>query len=295
MEAIGSSTARSWRSPLIGERREIEVPGGRLEAFVRGTGPAIVFAHGWLSNANLWRGVVDRLSGRFTCVALDLPLGAHRRPIPGADLSPAGCGGIILASIEALGLEEVTLVGNDSGGAYSQIAVASDRERVARLVLNGCETPFDEFPPPPFDGLPSAAQDVEGLGNLLGALRDPAVREAPAAFGLLAKHGLERPASDSYALPCAEDPAIVADAARAMSSAGSPPVHAAGRELIASFDSPVLLLWAPEDEVFPIANARRYAAELAAAELVEVADAYSFMAEDQPGAVADVIARFAAP
>ena len=73
----------------------------------------------------------------------------------------------------------MTLVGNDSGGAYSQIAAAARPERIARLALNSCETPHDEFPPPPFDGLPAAARDTATLGTLLGALRDPAVRSLP--------------------------------------------------------------------------------------------------------------------
>ena len=78
-----------FRSPLLGERLALDLPQGTLEAFRRGSGPPLVFAHGWLANANLWRGVVDRLADRFRCIALDLPLGAHRVPLhPDADLTP---------------------------------------------------------------------------------------------------------------------------------------------------------------------------------------------------------------
>ena len=78
------------RSPLLGERIALDLPQGRLEAFRRGAGPPLVFAHGWLANANLWRGVVDRLHDRFACITLDLPLGAHRVPLhPDADLTPS--------------------------------------------------------------------------------------------------------------------------------------------------------------------------------------------------------------
>ncbi|HEY6779484.1 MAG TPA: alpha/beta fold hydrolase [Thermoleophilaceae bacterium] len=286
-------SARRWRSELLGEHIELALPQGRLDAFRRGAGPPLVFAHGWLANANLWRGVVDRLADRFDCIALDLPLGAHRHPLPDVDLSPAGCAALIVAALEALELEQVTLVGNDSGGAYSQIALASAPEWVARLVLNSCETPYDQFPPPPFDGLPAAAADPVALGQLLGALRDRAVRALPAAFGLLVKHELDPRASDSYALPCCEDEAILADTARVMASARSEPVHAAGRLLIEGWQQPVLFAWSPDDQVFPIANAQRYAAALTDARVVEIADAYSFTPEDQPAALAEVVAAFA--
>lgn len=289
------SEAHRWRSSALGEPLSLDLPQGRLEVFRRGeSGPPIVFAHGWLANANLWRGVVDRLAGDFTCFVLDLPFGAHRVALAeGADLSAAGCGVLIADALDALGLEGVTLVGNDSGGAYSQIALARRPERVARLVLTSCETPYDEFPPVPFDGLPAAAADPAVLGQLLGALEDPEVRKLPVAFGLLVKHPLDPRASDSYALPCVRDPEILRDTAKVMAGASTAAVHQAGAALIEDWEKPVLLAWSREDPVFPIAHARRYAEALAAAGLVEFDDSYSFTPEDQPAALAAAIAGFA--
>src|SRR4051794_34831253 len=173
----------TFRSPLLGSLTTLRLSSGPLDVWRRGDGPPVVFTHGWLTNANLWRHVVDRLAGRFACHVLDLPLGGHRTPMDErADLSPEGCGALIAEALDVLELHDVTLVGNDSGGAYSQIAVAARPERVGRLVLNSCETPYDAFPPPPFDGLPDAARDPGVLGQLLSALEDREVRRAPAAF-----------------------------------------------------------------------------------------------------------------
>jgi pimeloyl-ACP methyl ester carboxylesterase len=282
-----------WRSDLLGDLREVQLAGGPLQYFERGEGPALVFAHGWLANANLWRTVVDRLADGFRRLTLDLPLGSHRVPMRAdADLSPGGCGGLIAEFLDALDLSDVALVGNDSGGAYSQIATAAHPDRIARLVLNSCETPFDEFPPPPFDGLPAAAQDPTALGLLFAALRDREVRASPVAYGLLIKHPIDDLVSDSYALPCLADPDVLRDAAKVMSSASSPPVHAAGRQLIDAFERPVLFAWGPEDQVFPFEHAERYAGELADARVVAIPDAYPFTPEDQPGRLADAIRDF---
>ena len=288
-----TAPAHLWRSPLLGAPRTIELPGGRLECFERGQGPVLVFAHGWLANANLWRQVVELLAARFRCIALDLPLGSHRHPMDAAaDLGPHGCGKLVLAALAELDLCEVTLVGNDSGGAYSQIAAASDAGRIARLVLNSCETPYDSFPPPPFDGLPALAADPGALGQALAALRDPEVRTSAAAYGLLIKHPPDQAASDSYALPAIKDAAVLRDVAKVMSSAASAPVHTAGQRLIASFERPVLFAWGTQDQVFPLAHAQRYAAELADARVVEIEDAYSFTPEDQPQRLAAAIESF---
>ena len=283
-----------WRSPLLGAPIALDVPAGPLECFVRGAGPAVVFAHGWLANANLWRKVVDALADRFRCLTLDLPLGAHRVPCRAdADLSATGMGALVAAALDALDATAAILVGNDSGGAYAQLAVARAPERVARLVLNSCETPYDAFPPPPFDGLPQAAASPASLRTLLGALRDPAVRRSPAAYGWLIKHPIDDAAFDSYVLPCLEDAAVLHDTSKVMAGASTAAVHAAGGKLIASFRAPVLFAWGTEDRVFPIAHAERYAAALADGRVVRIEDAYSFTPEDQPARLAAAIAAFA--
>src|SRR5438094_6339177 len=76
--SLATDTAQAWRSPLLGERRAIDLPQGTIEYFERGRGPTLVLVHGWLVNANLWRKVVDALHGDFRCLTLDLPLGSHR-------------------------------------------------------------------------------------------------------------------------------------------------------------------------------------------------------------------------
>jgi pimeloyl-ACP methyl ester carboxylesterase len=291
--ATTTSEPHRWRSPELGSCRALELDAGRVECFERGDGPTIVFAHGWLANANLWRKVVGRLAEGFHCVTLDLPLGSHRVAMGAdADLSPTGCGELIVRAIEALELHDVTLVGNDSGGAYSQIATAAHPERIARLVLNSCETPYDEFPPPPFDGLPAVAGDAAALGGLFAALRDREVRCSPAAYGLLIKHPVDDVVSDSYALPSVLDDDVLRDTSKVMSSASSRPVHEAGERLIETFDGPVLFVWGTEDRVFPPAHARRYAKALRHGTVRRIDDAFSFTPEDQPQALAEAIAEF---
>jgi pimeloyl-ACP methyl ester carboxylesterase len=55
-----------------------------------------------------------------------------------------------------------------------------------------------------------------------------------------------------------------------------------------SFDKPVLLAWAAEDRVFPLAHAERYATALGA-DLRTIADAYTYTAEDQPERTAELL------
>src|SRR5215211_7156625 len=94
----------TWRDPFLGTPRDLDLPQGKLRCFEAGSGPPIVFVHGLLVNANLWRKVVAKLSPDFHCVALDLPLGSHVLTMPeGTDLSPPAVADLIADAIEALG------------------------------------------------------------------------------------------------------------------------------------------------------------------------------------------------
>src|SRR3954465_9089587 len=107
------------------ERKEIDLPAGRIRYREAGEGKPVVFVHGYLVDGRLWDGVVDRLSGQgFRCLAPDWPIGAQKIPMnPDADLTPPGMAAIIASFLDALDLKDVTVVGNDSGGAMSQVLV----------------------------------------------------------------------------------------------------------------------------------------------------------------------------
>src|SRR4051794_34427792 len=123
---VGSN--REWRAESLGAEHELALQQGTVRYFSVGSGPAIVFVHGALVNANLWRKVVAELSADFRCVTLDLPFGSHVVPMPpGADLSPPAVADLIADAIEALELDDVTLVANDTGGAISQLVVTRRR------------------------------------------------------------------------------------------------------------------------------------------------------------------------
>ncbi len=118
------------------------------------------------------------------------------------------------------------------------------------------------------------------------------MRAAPVAYGHLLKHPIEPDAFDSYALPASRDPGVLRDVAKAMASATTAPVRAAGEALIAHQELPTLLIWSEQDKVFPVEHAERYADQLTNARLFRITDSFSFTPEDQPEAVAMAIRSF---
>ena len=162
----------------MADLKEIRVPQGTIRYREAGSGPPIVFVHGYLVDGRLWDGVVDALSDRFRCIAPDLPFGSHRIAMaPNADLSPPGSAAIVAELIERLELDDVTVVGNDSGGAISQVLVTTRPQRIGRLVLTNCDT-HENFPPGIFKAMPPVAALPGGMAMLATPFRVPALARA---------------------------------------------------------------------------------------------------------------------
>jgi pimeloyl-ACP methyl ester carboxylesterase len=280
-----------WRDPALGEPRDLDLPQGTLRVFEAGTGSPIVLVHGLLVNANLWRKVVPALSPEFRCVSLDLPLGSHMRPMPeGADLSPHGLAKLIADAIEELGLENVTLVGNDTGGALCQMVVTRHPERIGSLVLTSCDY-RDNFPPRMFSYLKAVAALPGATKVLMQSMRLGAPRRLPFAFGWLVKRPIDREAEDSYALAGLATPGVERDVRSVLKGVDNRYTNEAADKL-GSFRKPALIAWSREDKFFRPADAERLADELPDARLEWIDDARTFASEDQPARLAELIADF---
>ncbi|HEU4701493.1 MAG TPA: alpha/beta hydrolase [Conexibacter sp.] len=279
-----------WRAPELGEARTLELDGGRLNVHVTGEGPAVVFVHGLLVNANLWRGVVGRLDG-FTRVAIDMPLGSHLIAMPARRLTPDDLGALIGEAVQALGLDDVTLVGNDTGGALCQIAASHRPDWLGRLVLTSCDA-FEHFPPPMLKPLFATLRMPGGVMAAMAPMRLRAARRLPVAYGLLTHHAIADEPSDSYVLPVLRDPAVRADLVRVSRGIDSCHTRQAGERLKA-FDRPALIAWSADDKFFPREDGERLAATIPDARFALVPGARTFSPEDRPGELADLIAEFA--
>ena len=272
---------------------ELNLPQGTIRYREDGSGPPIVFVHGALVDGRLWEPVVARLRDRFRCIVPELPLGSHEVPMPpDADLSPQGLAAIVAGVLDALDLEDATLVGNDTGGGLCQLVVVRHPERVGRLVLTDCDA-FENFPPKAFRPLVAAARTPGALRALLAPMRLPAARRLPLAYGWLAKRPVPRDVMDGWTLRALSDPGIMRDLRKALSGL-NPATLLDNTPKLVGFDKPVLLAWAREDKFFPVQHAHRLAAIFPDARVEEIADTYTFVSWDQPDRLAELIGAFAA-
>lgn len=271
------------------EQKSVRLPQGEIHYREQGEGEPIVFVHGFLVNGRLWDGAAEALSSEFRCLVPDWPMGSHPVAMNAdADLTPPGIARMIAGFLEALDLDDVTIVANDSGGAISQILVTQHPQRVGRLVLTNCDS-HDNFPPSPFGVLPHLVRMPGVMTAMAMPLRLRFVRAT--SFAPFAKTKIPDELLKDWVMPSVSDADIRRDARKfTMGLDKRHTLEAAER--LPGFDRPTLLAWAPGDRFFPISYAERLAQAIPDSRIEWIEGAKTFVALDQPKRLAEAITAF---
>lgn len=254
--------------------------------------PPVVVVHGILVDSRLWDRVADGLARQgYRCYLPNWPLGSHTIPAnPDAELSPQSVAAMIRDFIDKLGLSDVTLVGNDTGGGLCQLVIDAYPDRVGRLVLTNCDA-FDKFPPFPFTLVFALLRGPVSIKVLFEQMRIKALRHSPLGFGLLLKPDPHLTAS--WLEPARTDVRIRRDLARLLRAVAKTDLTDVSTRLH-RFTKPVSIVWGQRDRAFTPALGARLAAQFPNSTLIEVPDARTFVSLDAPSAVIDAITEVGA-
>jgi pimeloyl-ACP methyl ester carboxylesterase len=205
-----------------------------------------------------------------------------------ADLSPPGLAAMIAEVIEQLGLRDVTVLGNDTGGALCQILCANRPELVSRLVLTNCDA-FENFALVAFRAIERAGGHIPGLVAALDlGLRARPFRHAVMAAAPLTVQPLPDELLAGWFKPL-RDKHIRTDLREVLRGISAQHTLTAA-ERLKSFDRPALIAWGIRDRFFPLSDAERLARTLPNARLVAIDDARTFVQLDQPQQLAELVA-----
>jgi pimeloyl-ACP methyl ester carboxylesterase len=236
---------------LDAHRRVVQTRSGEISYIDIGTGPVALFVHGIATSAYLWRNVIEALSSRHRCVALDLPLHGQTPVTAGQDLSLAAMTSVVEDFCDALGLTDINLVANDTGGAIAQIFAARNPRRLATLTLTNCDT-SENLPPEAFKPVVelalagTLAPTAVALMNDLGAARD-------VSFGTAYEHPekLDLDVVRAYLEPCVGTLERARDFERLLASLDPADLKAVEPQLRA-LTVPTLVVWGTDDVNFDV-------------------------------------------
>jgi pimeloyl-ACP methyl ester carboxylesterase len=242
-------TESSQSSPI---RRSVQTASGRISYTELGTGPVALFVHGVLLNGHLWRHQLAHLSDIRRCIAVDLLAHGDTEIAPDQDVSVTANANMLKEFLDALKIEQVDLVGNDSGGGIAQIFAASYPERVRSLTLTDCDA-HDNWPPEPFKPFLAMAAAGGLRGTLDAMLSDKSIYRSPQALGPAYEHpeSLTDDSIETYLRPLVRSEQRTRDLQRFLAAFDNKHTLAVEARL-KTLKAPTLIVWGTDDVYFDV-------------------------------------------
>jgi pimeloyl-ACP methyl ester carboxylesterase len=282
----GAKTVLDRRTAAVDGERIAYIDAGETDA------PVALFVHGVLVNADVWRNAIFDVADLRRCIAPDLPAhGASPRPSEEADVSLTGLARMLDGLCDRLGLDQVDVVANDTGGAIAQVFAARYPQRVRTLTLTNCDV-HDNFPPEAFRPLLDMASAGE-FGPAVAAMagdHDLARSEIGLGTGYAQAAQLSDEVVDSYLVP------FVADQGRALErvlTAGSVDELTGIAPLLAELTAPTQVAWGTADIFFAPEWAERLRELIPSVERVTfVPDAMLFWVDERAADLVPLLRDF---
>lgn len=276
--------------------RYLEVTGSRIHYIDEGTGPTLLFLHGNPTSSYLWRNVIKPLRERYRCIAPDL-IGFGQSDRPDIDYRFPTHYRYIEGLVEALGLQDVTLVLHDWGGPLGFRLAQQQPERVRALCF------METFPfTMGWDELPLAARPLfrafrnETLGRFL-VMRQNLFINLMIPFGVV--RSLPRSVMAAYRAPFRNwrdrYPILVWPNELPLNDERKGETWRMIRQIednLSEMAQPMLLLTFRPGALIPAVRARWLQARIPDLEITECGRGLHYVQEDQPRRIAGALGEW---
>jgi pimeloyl-ACP methyl ester carboxylesterase len=267
--------------------RFLDVGTGEVAYRRVGSGPDVLFVHGWPVNSATYRTLLPHLVDHVTCHLIDLPGAGSSRFTADTPLTIENHIHSVRRSLDLLDLNDVAVVGHDSGGMIARHAVAGDtRLRALGLIdteqSTGLSWKFKSF---------LAGRRIPGFGAGLGWVAGkPRLRRNKLVLGdaFLDRSLLDGEFDEFFLQPLHTSRVHRVAAIKLLRSFDYQLVRDLGA-LHRKIDVPVQLVWGEHDRFFPVDWAREMVADFRNAELAVIEGAGLFSHEERPAEVAQAL------
>ena len=265
---------------FLSHRKSLATPSGDIAYTELGTGPAALFVHGIGTSGVLWRQAIAELSGTSRCIAVDLP--AHGASPARDDMSPTALAEALADLSDSLGLGQVDLVGNDTGGAIAQIFAARHPDKLRTFTLTNCECEGN-FPPPDFAPVIEQARQGTLAPLMVQLAANPQTWPThPLSVGYQHPDQVSQDAWRDYLTGAAGTIERARDCERLLASLDAADLEAVSDQL-RTLQTPTLLVWGTADTTFDVKWAYHLRDLIPGTrEVVEVDGAKIFFPEERP-------------
>src|SRR6266446_6246194 len=228
----------------------VETPSGRISYASAGFGPVALFVHGVVLNKHLWRHQLAGLADIRRSIAVDLLAHGDTEITPDQDVSVTANAKMLKEFLDALSIDQVDVVGNDSGGGIAQIFAALYPQRVRSLALTDCDT-HDNWPLEAFKPFLAMAAAGRLRGTLDAMLSDKNIYRSPQALGPAYEHPeqLSDDSIEKYLSPLVRSEQRTRDLQRFLSAFDNKNTLAI-EDRLKTLKAPTLIVWGTDDVYF---------------------------------------------
>jgi haloalkane dehalogenase len=265
----------------------IDVGTGEVAYRRVGSGPDVLFVHGWPVSSATFRTLLPHLTDHVTCHLIDLPGAGSSRFTTDTPLTIENHIHSVKRVLEVLDLNDVAVVGHDSGGLIARHAVAGNpRLRALGLIDTeqsiGLSWKFKSF---------IAGRRIPGFGAGLGWVAgQPQLRRNRLVLGdaFVDRSLLDGEFDEFFLKPLNQSPAHRKAAIQLLKSFDYQHVRDL-RELHRRITVPVQLVWGEHDRFFPVKWAHEMLGDFSDARLAVIKGAGLFAHEERPAEVAQAL------
>jgi pimeloyl-ACP methyl ester carboxylesterase len=278
------------RTSFDAARRYAETSFGKVAYVEQGEGPAALFCHGAMLNGYQWRDVIDRCAESRRVIAFDDMGHGHTKAKADAPADFAAHAQMLEELLDGLGIDQVDIVGNDSGGAIAQVFAVRSPQRVRSMALANCDA-RDSDPSPGLQGVLEIARSGALGESLKGLLAVPDVVRSPEVFGALYEHPekLATETIEAYLTPIVDDESTVHALERFMAALEHDQLRGIENGL-RQLQAPTLIMWGTADTTFEIERAHWLADTIPGARpVVPIDGAKLFWPEERPDELARLL------
>lgn len=244
-DAARGAAWKSWR-------RFAPLTGGEVAYVDRGSGPAVLFLHGFPLSGFQWRHAVEQFGTSRRCIVPDFLGLGFTRVADGQSVAPDAQVRMLVELLDALHVQSVDLVGSDSGGAVAQMFAVAHPGRVRTMLLTNCDVEPNSPPPALKPVLELAAQGKFAEEWLVPWAADKDLARSPTGLG---GQCYSRPGHPTdAAIDAYLGPIVASEASKALVNRyalGLDPNPLAGIEArLRTLQTPTRIVWGMKDDIF---------------------------------------------
>ncbi len=267
--------------------RFLDVGEGEIAYRRIGTGPDVLFVHGWPLSGATFRTLLPHLVDHVTCHLIDLPGSGSSRFTTDTKLSIRQHVVSVRRAVDLLELDRVAVVGHDSGGMIARHALARDPRVSGMGLINTEQSQGLSWRFKLFVGVRRAPGLGAALGWVAGQRR---LRKAELVFGgAFADSSLLDGEFDEFFLQPLHDVPERRRAAAEVLRSFEPSMIRELEGLHALIHAPVQLVWGDQDPFFPLGWAQEMVGTFPDARLTVVEGAGLMAHEERPAEVAQAL------